>query len=275
MENQSIISSTKNARGLRTPAKPAKKGPSKIFLAASAVLVVAGVAFLVISNNSSAETFNEDAAPRGSLETTANYASLEDFELEIDELSIDDLEEIENKISLFFTYSLPEIKTLTAGTPEVSKEKPEETVSEEENPSETTLIKIPLSANTNQKFFAELSLMSNISGYTLTILDNKNNEIYAYNGGAFNNSVYDTSSEPFLDSIITKLPYTDKADSGVEFTVEYQGADEDRLTISPVEEGKTLSEVDCENTLKKSIDWANSLNITYSGEITEANFVCE
>ena len=270
MENQPIFTTNTAPEATETPPKSFNL---KLFSVVVAVVVaLAGAIVLVVNLLKDNSEFVEDGGKSLPNLSESKYVELKDYDVSFEELESFYEEEIEEKITLFFTYLKPEFKTLTLVSTDYSENTPE-TEDDTSGGYKTTVL--TLKSDTGERFTASVLIRSpKTNGYELVIEDASGKEIYSYTAGDITKDLYAGAEyDSLLDVILDKLPHTGELESGAKFEITYEGEDGDRLTVSPA--GGSFSTEDCKNALSAAADWANSLELKYSKEITENNFTCE
>ena len=268
MNNERIISVTP----VEEPTAPKKINLKLVFVIAGGVVLLAAIIFLVITFFSEKAEFVEDGGKSLPNLSESKYVDLKDYDLSLEGADSDFETEIQEKIMLFFTYLKPEMKTLTMVSSETSESLSE---SEDDASGSYRVSTLTFKSDTGERFAAKVFTdIPSTYKYELIIEDASGKEIYSYTAGDITKDLYaDAEYDSLLDVILDKLPHTGELESGAKFEITYEGEDGDRLTVSPA--GSSFSTEDCKNALSAAADWANSLELKYSKEITENNFACE
>lgn len=273
MYNEPFLSNT-NPEPFHTPRKTPNPKVIGIGTAVAVVLIIAGIILLIPKETPvRAGEFNDDATSTREVPETREYVDIEDFELEGSILTASEVEEVEDKLTTFFTYAYPEISSLSVKDLQVEEYSSPAEVTDEENPGEEKTYKYTLVADNGSKFIAEIETSTNVSGYSLLIKNSNNEGIYSYKSGSITSDLYDHSFDDLVSSAITFLPLTATTAEGEEFEITFEGDEDDVLFLSAVSEEETLRNCDAAKTA--AIEKLKSLPLEYSGSISENDFVCE
>lgn len=280
MENQPIFTNNTSAENApivsQTPQAPqSSKKPFnlKAFgIGAAGVVALAAVTVLAINFFSEKSEFIENGGKSLPNLSESRYVDLKDYDLALDSVNRDFEDEIQEKITFFFSYLKPEMKTLTMVSENYSEFHSEDG---EDASGDYRLATLTLKSDTNEKFLAKiLTTLPSVYGYELVIEDDKENEIYTYKSGNITKDLYANAEyDSLLDVILDKLPYKGEIEGGAKFEITYEGEEGDRLTVSPLD--GSLSTEDCKKALAAAAEWAKSLELKYAKEITESNFTCK
>ena len=259
--------------------EPTKKPTKKIILISAGILALAIVVVIgiIVFHHLSGDTFSDD--PKVSLQNTSSskYITLENYEdIQFNDLSDDQEQELQDTITTFFSNMFPKFTSMTVSNSNDAKTTVENEATEEENIEEKSTTSFVLTSNTKEQFLVTVEISSNVYGYSLSINDSNNKEIFSQFKNTDFNSIdpYKPNEQNFIEAISYKLPFSSETDNGIKFDVAYEGDGEDRLTISATDEASSLSDSDCENAKQKTVDWINNLDINYSETISAANLIC-
>ncbi len=291
MQNEPIISSGNTNTNTPFSASPLTSGKSpknfkivKISLGALCLVAVVVLAVIFLPRLFTGDSYyNENARAAGDVDVSTRYAALENYNFSFESLSSFDEKDLQEKIVYFFAYTYPKIKILSVSnvktyveTPKVenSSENSGESSEDTEKVISYPATEFDLFANTGEKFIIKVAEPQ--GPYILTIFNSAHQELYEYIGGEITHNPYkENETDSLIDAIIEKLPYSSETDSKVKFDVTFEGDKDNKLSITASDENKTLSAEECGEIKTKVVEWANSLNINYSKEITAEDFTCE
>ena len=259
-------------------------GNSKVspIIAILAIVMAAATTGAVMLNQTKAEEFNEEATASTDVKNQDDYVRLENYDIELPELSAYYNEEIKEKIIVFFTNLRPDItyfNTTNLNTERIEPTKSDDNDGEEEALGllETWCTTFVLEANSGEKF--NVRIINNKYEYELWIYDASGNEIFHYNSTEVTQEPRYGITDDFIEAIGFETPYSSQLTDGSYFTVFYDGDDLNRLTIvsgSEDDDFETpLSASACKEATQKAVSWANHLNLEYPDEITDSFFICE